>query len=180
MTAHSPEPGKVEACLRDRTEVNDTDLGYFISGILETTESLAQSTLHQRAQLTALYRDRFLKSSGFDESDRIVLRSLPLEKDSLFPPAWLKSFLDKRRQRVQEDAMVSFTQPFSGARGGHKRPQPFSATQSTNKRFKGPHNVKPDTPSQSVVRGRRGKHGRRGKGRLRGPKTPAPKLEPRV
>ena len=65
MTAYSPEPGKVEACLRDRTEVNDTDLGYFISGILETTESLAQSTLHQRAQLTALYRDRFFKIVRF-------------------------------------------------------------------------------------------------------------------
>ena len=180
MIAHSPEPGTVEACLRDRKEVNDTDLGYLISGILETTESLAQSTLHQRAQLTALYRDRFLESSGFDETDRIVLRSLPLEKDSLFPPAWLKSFLDKRRQRVQEDTMVIFTQPFSGARGGQKRPQPFSTTQSTNKRFKGPHNVKPNTPSQSAGRGRRGKQGGRGRGRHNGSKPPPPKPEPRV
>ena len=176
MIAHDPEPEGVDALIRDRSEVDATDLGYLISGVLDTVETLAQNTLHQRTQLSALYRDRFLETSGFDDADRTVLRSLTLEKESLFHPPWMSSFLDKRRMRVQEDAFVSMTQTSSGSRG-MKRSHSSSNTRGDNKKPKGAQEKKSSTSSSKPS----GRGRSKGKRTRHGPSKPsAPKPEPRV
>jgi len=133
--------------LRDPSSVDGVELAHMIAAMNSSLENSFQNAVHERVQLAALYRDAFLDSSGFTDQEKAELRSLPLERDGLFHPPWLASYLDKRRHRVQEDAFTAIASSRStgasysgGSRRnrGVKRQNPYPPSQKSKRQHTGP------------------------------------------
>lgn len=141
-----------------KEDVDPTTLGCVWAGVQNTLEALASELLNTRVQLAGLARDGFLEKSGFDEREKQLLRSLPLEKDSLFDAGWLKQIVDARtadnRDRVFHKFLKSKASDSSHPGGKRKTsggswapaakkpryqpPPPGSSSRTDSRSFQGP------------------------------------------